>query len=157
MIISRDIATYVQGSTDRLKVDVLIFNAGEDAFGAEFYLHLPPTLSFINTDREVTNSSVLCFAPGDVNGPSLRCEIGNPLSAFKTIRLRVILQPNPGDEQKFISFWAETNCTNKERPDTLMDNKQNLNLNFKAETSLPISGCLYLNILYSGQINNECL
>ena len=123
-----------------MNVDVTILNAGEDAFGSEFYLHLPPTLSYINTDRDVTDSSILCFAPSAINGPSLRCEIGNPLPASKTVRLRVILQPNPGNDEKSISFLAETNSTNKEEPNKLSDNKKLLTLNFKADTSLLLSG-----------------
>ena len=97
-----------------------IFNAGEDAFGADFYLDLPPVLSYINTDKEFTNSSVLCDPPGDTNGPFLRCEIGNPLSSNKMARLRVILEPKAGDDN-FVSFLAEINSTNSELNSTMVE------------------------------------
>lgn len=116
-----------------------IQNDGEDAFGADFYLHLPPELGFINTDKEYTDQSVLCFPPGEINGLTLRCEVGNPLPAMKTARLRVILQPTPGDEA-FVSFLAETNSTNVEEESTLNDNNKMLELTFKAETKLALSG-----------------
>ncbi|KAK4002779.1 hypothetical protein OUZ56_004581 [Daphnia magna] len=131
--------TYIQGSDERWTIDVEIHNDGEDAFGADFYLHLPPVLSFINTDKEYTDQSILCFPPGEINGLALRCEVGNPLPAMKTARLRVILQPTPGDDA-FVSFLAETNSTNKEDDSTKSDNSKLLQLTFKAETKLALSG-----------------
>ena len=136
----RSTSTFIQGSDERLFVDVTIYNGGEDAYGAEFYLDLPSTLAFINTERNVTNSSVICFPPGELNGPVLRCEIGNPLPASKTIRISIILKPNPGTDENFISFLAETNSTNKEESYNLNNNKKMLDLNFKANTSLFLIG-----------------
>ncbi len=116
-----------------------VYNGGEDAFGAEFFLHLPIELSYINTDKGFTDPSIECFPPGDVNGPVLRCEIGNPLIANKSARLRIVVQPNPGQSDS-ISFLAETNSTNKEDANTLQDNQKMLNLKFKTITSLVLSG-----------------
>ena len=137
--ILRSSETYIQGSGERWTIDVLVYNGGEDAFGAEFYLNLPPVLSYINTDKGYTDPSIECFPPGDVNGPVLRCEIGNPLVATKSARLRIVVQPNPGDENE-ISFLAETNSTNKENANTLQDNQKMLNLRFKTDTKLVLAG-----------------
>ncbi|XP_057364888.1 integrin alpha-PS2-like [Daphnia carinata] len=131
--------TYIQGSDERWTIDVVIYNNGEDAFGADFYLHLPSSLGFINTDKEYTDQSVLCFPPGEINGLALRCEVGNPLPSNKTARLRVILRPTPGDDA-FVSFLAETNSTNAENDNTKNDNSELLKLTFKAETKLALRG-----------------
>lgn len=133
--------SYVQGSGERLLIDASVFNAGEDAFGSEFYLHLPGrTLSFINTDSSGSDSLVQCFPPEDLNEPVLRCEIGNPLPAGKTARIRVILQPNPAEDINSVSFLAEANSTNKEETNHLADNKETLNLRFTADASLQLNG-----------------
>ena len=102
--------SFVQGSGERLWVDASIYNAGEDAFGSEFYLHLPGrSLGYVNTDSMGTQVPIQCFPPEDLNDPVLRCEIGNPLPSGKTSRIRVILQPNPDEEKNSVSFMAETN------------------------------------------------
>lgn len=116
-----------------------IYNAEEDAYRAEFYLDLPPVLSYINIDKDYTDSSVLCVPPDDKIGLFLRCEIGNPLRSKKTVRLRVVIEPRPGDDN-FVSILAKTNSTISELDSTMADNTKWLNLTFKAETKLALNG-----------------
>ena len=134
--------TYVQGSNTRLLVDVAIFNAGEDAFESEFFLYLPPTLSFINTDRNKSNGSILCSPPDEDSDRLLRCDIGNPLPSLKSVFLRIYLQPVPDVTRpdRTISLTYEANSTNKEEPGKLSDNRQSLNLGLQVNTTLLLGG-----------------
>lgn len=138
----RNLETYVQGSNERLVVDVNIYNAGEDAFGSEFLLHLPPTLSFINTDRNSSNFDILCWPPGEDSGPVLRCDIGNPLEQRQTAALRVLLQPVPDvtKPDRVISFHLQVSSIYKEEAAKAADNQKNLTLDLRVDTDLIIDG-----------------
>lgn len=134
----------IQGSGERLEVDVVIHNGGEDAFESEFYLHLPRTLDFINTDRSMSSSSVLCSPPnyGDSEHRALICDIGNPLVAGQSVSLRVYLQPNPDVNQplRSISFAMNANSTNREIDGKEADNRQTIDLPLIVRTGLSLGG-----------------
>ena len=135
---------FIQGSSDRLELDVVIHNDGEDAFESHFYLQLPKTLDFINTERSVGNSSVLCSPPDDDDndGRVLICDVGNPLPAAKSVYLRVYLQPNPdvNSPRRSISFTMSTNSTNQEINGKDDDNAKTLDLPLAVQTNLLLGG-----------------
>lgn len=134
----------VQGSSDRLDVDVSIYNDGEDAFESQFYLHLPKMLDFINTDRSSSSSSVLCSPPNyeDDEHRVLICDIGNPLSTQQSVSFRVYLQPSPDVNQPLqsISFTMDTNSTNSEIDGKDADNHKTIDLPLVVQTGLSLRG-----------------
>ena len=52
-------------------------------------------MDFVNIERsDSSESSVLCSPPTDETGYVLRCDLGNPLPAYKKAVFRILLQPN---------------------------------------------------------------
>ena len=91
----RNINRYTLGSGTRLEIDVNVFNGAEDAFEAILFLQLPKEVDFVNIERsDSSESSVLCSPPTDETGYVLRCDLGNPLPAYKKAVFRILLQPN---------------------------------------------------------------
>lgn len=132
---------YFQGSTERLVLDVDVFNAAEDSYGSEFFLQMPPTMTFVNVENEQTNRTVYCYPPKDEDRQEfLRCDIGNPLVAKQTARLRAIFKLQPYDSINSITFKAEVNSTPTEPPTTQLDNSQVVTIDVQAKASLQLSG-----------------
>ena len=139
MIDYRSSDSYLVGSGKRWFVDVAILNKNEDAYEAKFFLYLPPSLSFISTDRNYTNSSISCAPITQTASPHLLCELGNPLAANAAVYLRVVLQP-VDIKDKTVLLIAETNSTNKESDYTLQDNMATVTLNFWTQANLVLTG-----------------
>lgn len=132
--------TYYQGSPERLVIDVNVFNAGEDSFGSEFYLHMPSTMKFVTIDKEETDQTLFCYPPSDDDRqPVLRCDIGNPLIAQHTARLRAIFELKPDYFNNTITFLAEVNNTNPEKSDTIHDNHHQMTINVKTKANLRLT------------------
>ena len=86
---------YTLGSGTRLEIDVNVFNVAEHAFEAMLFLQLPKEVDFVNIERSDSSESlVLCSPPTDKTGHVLRCDLGNPLPAYKKAVFRILLQPN---------------------------------------------------------------
>lgn len=79
---------YLLGSGERLSVDVVVINEGEDAFESVFDMRVPPGINYVNIERLDTERDVLvqCSAPSFINNHTLHCDIGNPLPKEKTVR-----------------------------------------------------------------------
>lgn len=129
----------IQGSDESWVMNVAIFNAGEEAYGVQFFLELPNVMKYVQTDQDYTDTSVSCSPPSDANGPVLVCDVGSSLPANKTAHLSIIIQPTSTYE-KSLSLVAETNSTDTEKDETLSDNKQTITLTFIANTTLALSG-----------------
>lgn len=158
--------SYILGSGGRLEIEVSVVNAAEDAFEATVYLHLPPEVSFVKIDRaeESDAISILCSPPTDGTGRVLRCEIGNPLPAFRTAVFGIHLQPSSSlvassNQQhdsffsgssstsetmmkKSLDFLLEVNSTNPEEASQMFDNRLELSLPIRIQTDLFIGGYL---------------
>lgn len=78
---------YLLGSGEKLFLEVLIQNEGEDAFEAVFDLTVPPGINYVNIERLDTERDipVQCSAPSFINNNTLRCDIGNPLPKDKLV------------------------------------------------------------------------
>ncbi|XP_057369878.1 integrin alpha-PS2-like isoform X1 [Daphnia carinata] len=147
---------YILGSDKKLEIEVTVLNAAEDAFEAAVYLTLPDEVKFVRVDRvEEGAPPVLCSSPSDESGqPVLRCEIGNPLAAFRTSVFTIVLQPSArlarenaaaaiavGQKAKSsLEFILEVNSTNPEDPSQLFDNRAEISLPIRVETDLSIRG-----------------
>lgn len=131
--------TFLQGSTERLVVDVDVFNAGEDAFESKFFIVMPSTMRFFSVEKDTTDQAIFCSAPDDDRQLVLRCDIGNPLNAQHTAHFRAIFQLQPGDFNDTITFLANVNSTNPEVSATESDNFQRVTIQVKTKASLKLT------------------
>ena len=146
---------YILGSGSRLEMEVSVLNAAEDAFEATLYLSLPAEVSFVKVERTDKDSgSILCSPPTAETGHVLRCDIGNPLPAYKTSVFTIQLQPNAllarekaelalaGGQKtsSSLKFVLEVNSTNPEEPKQMFDNRMEVNLPIRVQTDLSIRG-----------------
>lgn len=143
--LKRNLDKLMQGSNERLIVDVSIHNAGEDAFASYFQLHMASMLSFINTERNGSDFSVQCSPPED---DILRCSIGNPMPADSTVKLRIFLQPVPDvtSNNRDVHFQLDAFSVNKEEPSKSLDNRRNVSLSFYVETDLFVDGSVSIPV-----------
>ena len=145
---------YILGSDKKLEIQVTVLNAAEDAFEAAVYLTLPEEVRFVRVDRD-ESSAVLCSSPSEDSGqPVLRCEIGNPLAAYKTVVFTIVLQPSARlarenaaiaiasglKAKSSLDFFLEVNSTNAEESSQLFDNRLEISLPIRVETDLSIRG-----------------
>lgn len=159
---------YLLGSEQRLELDVIVENKGEDAFEAMFNLQLPAGIDYIKIDRvDKSEIPVQCSAPKQSNNNTLRCDIGNPLpqrqlvhfqvrrQCFSGLRrgsvmiyypflcdvIQVILHPVTSHSMKpTYEFKMSVNTTNAEEVHTVADNVLNLSLPILVETEILVEG-----------------
>ncbi|XP_011332001.1 integrin alpha-PS2 isoform X2 [Ooceraea biroi] len=137
-----NVGKYLLGSGKRLELEVLVQNAGEDAFEATYNLQLPAGIDYIKIERiETLEIPVHCSAPKQSNNNTLRCDIGNPLPQYKLVKFKVLLQPVTSHGMKPIyEFDMHVNTTNPEDYTTTRDNSQHLSLPIWIETDLRVDG-----------------
>ncbi|EFX79732.1 hypothetical protein DAPPUDRAFT_304328 [Daphnia pulex] len=137
---------YIFGSDKKLEIEVSVLNAAEDAFEAAVYLTLPEEVKFVRVDRvddKEGGPAVLCSSPStdELGQPVLRCEIGNPLAAFRTSVFTIVLQPSARLAPKSsLDFVLEVNSTNPEDASQMFDNRAEISLPIRVETDLSIRG-----------------
>lgn len=159
---------YILGSDKKLEIEVSVLNAAEDAFEAAVYLTLPEEVRFVRVDRDdnkESGSAVLCSSPSEESGqPVLRCEIGNPLAAYRSVVFTIVLQPSArlarenaaiaiasGQKVKStLDFYLEVNSTNPEESSQLFDNHKEISLPIRVEADLSIRGLVHLIRFNSG-------
>lgn len=90
-LIHRNVKRYLLGSGERLFVDVVVTNEGEDAFESVFDMKIPAGINYVNIERVDNERDVLvqCSAPSFINNNTLHCDIGNPLPKEKTVSTQV--------------------------------------------------------------------
>lgn len=96
-IISRNVNRYILGSGERMEVDVLVKNEGEDSFETSYEMGVPLGLNYVNIERYDEGDRdipILCSAPSYLNNNTLHCDIGNPLPSKKFVHFKVLLQPS---------------------------------------------------------------
>lgn len=140
--VKSNVGRYLLGSGKRLELEVLVQNAGEDAFEATYNLQLPAGIDYIKIERiETLEIPVHCSAPKQSNNNTLRCDIGNPLPQDKLVKFKVLLQPVTSHGMKPIyEFDMQVNTTNPEDSITVYDNSQHLSLPIWIETDLRVDG-----------------
>ncbi|XP_024874292.1 integrin alpha-PS2 isoform X1 [Temnothorax curvispinosus] len=140
--VKSNVGRYLLGSGKRLELEVLVQNAGEDAFEATYNLQLPAGIDYIKIERvETLEIPVHCSAPKQSNNNTLRCDIGNPLPQKKLVKFKVLLQPVTSHGMKPIyEFDMHVNTTNPEDSSTSYDNSQHLSLPIWIETDVRVDG-----------------
>lgn len=131
---------YILGGNESLIVEVLVTNEGEDAFEAGFYMNLPSGLDYKGT-RKISEGSYPCTAPTASTNYTLKCDIGNPLPAGKSVNFKVIFEPSKkAGLTPFYDFYMEANSTNEEAEGSNFDNVYKKSVSISIESDLSISG-----------------
>lgn len=144
LIAQTNVQRYLLGSGERLNLNVLVQNEGEDAFEATFETSIPLGLNYVKIERiddAEKEIAVQCSPPSFLNNYTLHCDIGNPLPKEKLVEFRVILQPyhldgmNPRYE-----FSMNVNSTNQENSSSVSDNFKKITVPIWVETDLILQG-----------------
>jgi hypothetical protein len=112
---------------------------GEDAFEAGYYMNIPPGLNYKKIERvgDIKDTPITCTPLKE----SLKCDIGNPLSANKVVNFRVIFDPSKkAGMAPSYEFYMEANSTNAENSSASADNVYRKNIGIWIETELSIDG-----------------
>lgn len=136
---------YLLGANESLTLDVKISNLGEDAFEASFFLNIPPGVDYKSTKRigESRDVSYICTAPSAATNNTLKCDIGNPLPAGKSVHFNVFMEPSRRGKfsiAPIYEFYMEANSTNEEAEGGRYDNVKVTNISIFVESDLSISG-----------------
>lgn len=137
---------YLLGANESLTVEVLISNFGEDAFEANFFMNIPQGLDYKSTKRigESRDTSYICTAPSLATNNTLKCDIGNPLPAGKSVNFKVFMEPSKRGGKAsivpFYDFYMETNSTNEEADGGRFDNAIKKSVAIFVESDLAITG-----------------
>lgn len=134
---------YILGSKELIVFNVIISNAGEDAFEAGFYMTIPPELNFRKIERigDVRDTPITCTAPSAATNNTLKCDIGNPLPRGKVAKFKVILWPTQKQGlAPLYNFYLEANSTNPENEGTNFDNYVKRDLRVTVESNLAVKG-----------------
>ncbi|XP_037039254.1 integrin alpha-PS2 isoform X2 [Bradysia coprophila] len=149
---------FLLGSKELLTFDIIIPNYGEDAFEAGFFMVFPKGLNFRKVDYP-RDSPISCTAPTPATNMTLKCDLGNPLSAGKSAKFKVLTIPSQkhGMAPSY-DFYMEVNSTNPEVGSSF-DNIMRKSVTIDVETNLTISGKavdaeIYYNISEFRNITN---
>lgn len=137
---------YVLGANESLTVEVMITNPGEDAFEASFFMNIPQGVDYKSTKRigDQRDTSYTCTAPSFQTNNTLKCDIGNPLPAGKSVNFKVFMEPSKRGGKSAVSpnydFYMEVNSTNPEADGSSTDNRVMKSVKIFVESDLSISG-----------------
>jgi len=131
------------GSTNRIWVEVDVYNNGEDSYESMLYMTVPKGLSYVNFDRLDTSKDVpiLCSAPTASSNNTLKCDIGNPLPTYSKAHFRLYFQPRYGSEVKSsYDFYVVANSTNPEETYAKADNARVISMPIRVQTDMKVVG-----------------
>ncbi|XP_069683383.1 integrin alpha-PS2 isoform X1 [Periplaneta americana] len=135
---------YLVGTGERLVLDVVVENQGEDSFETTFMMGVPPGINYINYEQHDEGERavfVQCSGPSPANNHTLRCDLGNPLPQRRIVRFNVYLKPSLADLLKpRYDFLMTVNSTNPEEPFTTDDNSFRLSIPMWVDAELLLEG-----------------
>jgi hypothetical protein len=144
MLFCRSVNQYLLGSEQRLELDVIVENKGEDSFETTYTMVMPAGVNYINIER-MDNAEreflVQCSAPSRANNNTLRCDLGNPLPQNRLVHFKVLLKPSLTEVMKpRYEFKMYVNSTNPEQEFTTYDNSFKLTVPIWIDAELEIHG-----------------
>ncbi|XP_050537137.1 integrin alpha-PS2 isoform X2 [Daktulosphaira vitifoliae] len=144
LIAKSNVETFLLGSTEKIKIDVIVQNEGEDSFETTYHMTIPQGINYVKVERMSDNDNdipVQCSAPSVSTNHTLLCDIGNPLPRSRYVQFRVILEPYQTAEGKArYDFFIAVNSTNPENSISMSDNAIHLGVPLWVETDLIIEG-----------------
>eukprot|EP00092_Neocalanus_flemingeri_P075464 GFUD01093478.1.p1 GENE.GFUD01093478.1~~GFUD01093478.1.p1 ORF type:complete len:1604 (-),score=365.26 GFUD01093478.1:1523-5899(-) len=140
---TKEIDSYLMGSGERLEIQTVINNSGEDAFNAVLEVQLPRGVSYINANTTDPGISILCSPPTPLNNNTVQCEVGNPLRSNREITTRVFVQPSSEgleDPVSEFSFAILAKSSNPEEGSDDSDNWATYTVPIRVETDFRVTG-----------------
>ena len=135
----RSVERYLLGSENRLELEVLVENKGEDSFETMFTMTVPESINYVRIDQE--HKDVLCSAPSRSNNNTLKCDLGNPLPQRRIVQFKILLKPTLMEVSKnHYEFKISVNSTNPEDDDTTKDNSLKIIIPIWIDAQLELSG-----------------
>jgi len=140
---TKEIDSYLMGSGERLEIQTVINNSGEDAFNAVLEVQLPRGVSYINANTTDPGLNILCSPPTPLNNNTVQCEVGNPLRSYSEITTRVFVQPSSEgleDPVSEFSFAILAKSSNPEESSDDNDNWATYTVPIRVETDFRVTG-----------------
>ncbi|KRX93323.1 Integrin alpha pat-2 [Trichinella pseudospiralis] len=132
------------GADDRFNVSVVIHNALEDAFEAQFFIVAPVGLDYEGFTRQMPSRPITCSQPKELNNGKnyvIACDVGNPLPKSSTVRFSMQFSTENLDlVMGGISLNLTTNSTNNETERTLVDNDVLLVIPMEVKADFIVTG-----------------
>ncbi|KRZ93031.1 Integrin alpha pat-2, partial [Trichinella sp. T8] len=132
------------GADDRFNVSVVIHNALEDAFEAQFFIVAPVGLDYEGFTRQMPSRPITCSQPKELNNGKnyvIACDVGNPLPKSSTVRFSMQFSTENLDlVMGGISLNLTTNSTNNETERTLVDNEVLLVIPMEVKADFIVTG-----------------
>ncbi|XP_015914570.1 integrin alpha-PS2 [Parasteatoda tepidariorum] len=135
---------FLIGSQKKLEMNVIIINAGEDAFETMLYATIPVAVNFVKIEKikpldTFVGCSMLEMTDEDHN--EIACDLGNPMPANSTLAFKILLAPSKSlSARQDLKFTVKVNSTNAELIETLYDNLREFNLPVRVEVNVTIHG-----------------
>ena len=143
-VVYRSVNRYLLGSEQRLELDVIVENKGEDSFETTYTMVMPAGINYINIERMDSAEReflVQCSAPSRTNNNTLRCDLGNPLPQNRLVHFKVLMKPSLTEEMKpRYEFNMNVNSTNPEQEFTTYDNSFKLTVPVWVDAELELHG-----------------
>nr|AON96596.1 integrin alpha-PS2 [Bicyclus anynana] len=143
MFVTTPTVNYVLGSSENVQIDVVVKNAGEDAFEAAYYLQIPAGVTYAKMDRlekeSAESSPIYCSIKdkGAEGNSTLKCDLGNPMASGQSVNFRVILEVDAHVTK--LNLDMEVNSTNPEQG-TQYDNTRHMAIGVVVKAVLSIIG-----------------
>ncbi|KFM62845.1 Integrin alpha-PS2, partial [Stegodyphus mimosarum] len=135
---------FLIGSQKRLELNVILINAGEDAFESMLYVTMPIDVDYVNIGKvKPMDIPVSCTGNeiGNDDEKRLICDVGNPLPANTTLSFKILLAPSKSlSASHDLQFFFEANSTNAEVDKTMYDNQAMIELPVRVEVNITIHG-----------------
>ncbi|PSN37770.1 hypothetical protein C0J52_13179 [Blattella germanica] len=133
---------YLLGSGNRLELDVIVENRGEDSFETMFTMNVPGGVHYVKVERlESADKDVLCSAPSFSNNRTLKCDLGNPLPQNRIVRFKVHLMPDLVEvKDPRYEFNINVTSTNPEEESTTRDNVMKLSIPIWIDAEFELTG-----------------
>lgn len=134
---------FLIGSKKRLELNIILVNAGEDAFESMLYMNMPLDVDYVNLGRvRPTDIPVSCGTETvEEEEKKLICDVGNPLPANTTLTFKILFAPSKSlSASRDLKFILDVNSTNAERIETIYDNNMIIELPVRVEVNITIHG-----------------
>lgn len=142
--------SYIYGSEELLMFNITIWNNGEDAFEAAFYMSIPEKIDYRKSEQVgPRDPPISCTPPTTDTNHMLQCDLGNPLSSGKSVNFIVTMLPPKVGIAPLYEFSMETNSTNAEPPGHDIDNKYKKTVTIEVTTKLVVHGAQLSNVIYN--------
>ena len=129
---------------------VVVHNAGEEAYNAQLVVDWPPNVTYKSASVLKTSSSTSSSSTSTTSTCTLACEtcrrlkcgLGNPVTSDERLVVRVELETSEV-RNSTIFVWTTALSENKEKEETMDDNRQKIQLKVKRKLVLSLCSLVF--------------